>query len=209
MNADLQARLRAARIIPVLTIHDVAHAVPLAKALVAGGLPVLEVTLRTPAALAAVAAICRQVPAALVGLGTVTSPDQLAMAEDLGLAFAFSPGVSQTLMAAAARRNITFIPGVATASELMSALDYGLSTVKLFPAMASGGIAMLRALAGPFPAVAFCPTGGITPENSRDFLREQNVVAVGGTWLASAAEQATAAWDVIRARAARAVELSG
>jgi len=208
MKADLLTRLRAARIIPVLTIHDVAHAVPLAEALVAGGLPVLEVTLRTPAALAAVATICRQVPTALVGLGTVTSPDDLAIAEDLGLSFAFSPGVSQTLLAAAARRDITFIPGIATASELMWALDYGVRTVKLFPAMASGGIAMLRALAGPFPTAAFCPTGGITPENSRDFLREQNVVAVGGTWLAPAAEQAAAAWDVIRARAIRAVELS-
>ena len=207
MTADLAALLRHARIVPVLTIHDAAHAVPLAEALVAGGLTALEITLRTPAAAAAVAAIRRHVPAAQAGLGTVTTGEDLALAADLDLPFAFSPGATPALLEAAKRRAIRFIPGVATASELMTARAYGFAVVKFFPAMPAGGIAMLRALAGPFADASFCPTGGITPDNAAGFLAEPNVVAVGGSWLAPPADQAAGAWDIItaRAKAAKAV----
>jgi 2-dehydro-3-deoxyphosphogluconate aldolase / (4S)-4-hydroxy-2-oxoglutarate aldolase len=206
MRIDLEATLSAARIIPVLTIHDPAHAIPLAEALVGGGLSVLEITLRTPAAAAAVAAIRRHVPAALAGLGTVTTAEHLALAADLDLPFAFSPGANAALLAAAARSGVAFIPGIATASELMQALEYGFDVAKLFPAMQGGGTAMLRALAGPFPAARFCPTGGITPENTPEFLGEPNVLAVGGSWLAPVRDQVEGNWDIIQKRARRAKE---
>ncbi|MEJ0045726.1 MAG: bifunctional 4-hydroxy-2-oxoglutarate aldolase/2-dehydro-3-deoxy-phosphogluconate aldolase [Rhodospirillales bacterium] len=197
----LAATLRAAKVIPVLTINDASHAVPLARALVAGGLTALEITLRTPAAAAAVAAIRREVPEAQAGLGTVTGVEDLALAADLDLPFAFSPGGTGLLLAEAVRRGVRFIPGVATASELMTALAHGFSLVKFFPAVQAGGIPMLRALAGPFPSVRFCPTGGITPDNAGTFLGEPNVVAVGGSWLAPPADQEAGAWAAITGRA--------
>jgi len=198
---DIAALLRAARIIPVLTIHDAALAIPLAEALVAGGLTALEITLRTPAARAAVTAIRHHVPLAQAGLGTVTTTEDLALAADLNLPFCFSPGATPVLLAEAARRNLNLVPGVATASELMVAMSEGYHVVKFFPAVPAGGIATLRAFAAPFAEARFCPTGGITPETAPAFLAEANVLAVGGSWLAPPADQAAHDWGVITARA--------
>jgi len=203
------AALAGARIIAVLTIHDAAHAVKLAEALAEGGLTALEITLRTPAAPAAIAAIRRDVPHVRAGLGTVTSLEDLALTADLDLPFAFSPGATPRLLAEAQRRGLPFVPGVATASELMLAMEHGFDFVKLFPAVQAGGIALLRALAAPFPMAWFCPTGGVTPHNAASFLAENNVLAVGGSWLAPAADQAEGAWGRITARAAEAVAALG
>jgi 2-dehydro-3-deoxyphosphogluconate aldolase/(4S)-4-hydroxy-2-oxoglutarate aldolase len=204
---DIAAILRAARVVPVLTINDADLAVPLAEALVEGGLSVLEITLRTPASRAAVAAIRRRVPGAQAGIGTVLNNEDLALASDLDLPFAFSPGTTAPLLQEAERRGIALIPGIATASELMRALHYGYNVVKLFPAVQLGGIGMLRALGGPFVGVKFCPTGGITAENAASFLAEPNVVAVGGSWLAPPLNQAAGNWRVITRRAALAARI--
>ena len=200
--ADL---LAAARLVAVLTIDRVADAVPLARALVAGGVRTLEITLRTPAGVDAAAAAHEAVPDAIVGLGTVTRPQHLELARRLGLPFAFSPGATPELLDAASQLAVPFVPGVATASELMAALDRGFSVVKLFPAEQLGGLAMLKALAGPFPGVRFNPTGGVTEANMPGYLRAPNVVAVGGSWLAPPADVQAGNWDAITARAARAM----
>jgi 2-dehydro-3-deoxyphosphogluconate aldolase / (4S)-4-hydroxy-2-oxoglutarate aldolase len=182
-TARLHALLRANRIIPVITIDRAADAVPLARALVAGGVKALEITLRTPAAVEGARAILAEVPDAIVGLGTVLSPADLELCAQLGVAFAVSPGATRRLLVAADGSNIPLLPGVATASDLMLALDHGVDTVKLFPAVAVGGIATLKALAGPFPQVRFCPTGGITETTAPEWLRQPNVLAIGGSWL--------------------------
>ena len=200
---DPEDLLRAARIVPVLTIHDPAHAVPLARALVAGGVRTLEITLRTPAGAAAAAAIMRAVPDAIVGLGTVLTPHDLALAVSLGVAFAFSPGATPALLDAAAAGTLPFVPGVATASEYMAAAERGFRTVKLFPAAQLGGIGALKALAAPFPEARFCPTGGITEAQLSDYLALPAVVAVGGSWLAPPDEVAAGRWDRIEGRARR------
>jgi 2-dehydro-3-deoxyphosphogluconate aldolase/(4S)-4-hydroxy-2-oxoglutarate aldolase len=200
--ADL---LRAARIVPVLTIQDVATAVPLARALVAGGVHMLEVTLRTRAGADAAKAIMEEVPEAVVGLGTVLTQGDLDLACRLGVQFAFSPGATPELLDAAAEAGIPFVPGVATASELMTAMARGFSTVKLFPAAQLGGIAALRALGAPFPDARFCPTGGISETEARDYLALPNVLAVGGSWLAPAAKVAAGDWGVIETLARRAM----
>ncbi|MFC0386927.1 bifunctional 4-hydroxy-2-oxoglutarate aldolase/2-dehydro-3-deoxy-phosphogluconate aldolase [Muricoccus vinaceus] len=201
--ADL---LRAARIVPVLTIRDAAQAVPLARALVAGGVNTLEVTLRTEAGAKAAEAILREVPGAVVGLGTVLARRDLALARTLGVTFAFSPGATPELLDAAAEDGIPFVPGIATASELMAAAARGFTTVKLFPAAQLGGIGALKALGAPFPEARFCPTGGIGEEEMRDYLALPNVVAVGGSWLAPAAEIAAGEWSAIEARARRTMQ---
>lgn len=202
--ADL---LRAARLVAVLTIEQVAHAVPLARALVAGGVRTLEITLRTAAGADAAAAAKEAVPEAVVGLGTVITPRDLELTKRLGLPFAFSPGATPELLDAARELGVPFVPGIATASELIAALDRGFSTVKLFPAEQVGGVGALRALSGPFPAVRFNPTGGVSEANIRAYLALPNVVAVGGSWLAPAAEVAAGQWDAITARAAKAMAL--
>jgi len=204
--ADL---LRAARLIPVLTIERAEHAVPLARALVAGGVCVLEVTLRTEAGEAAARAIAAEVPEATVGLGTVLTARDLALAHTLKLAFAFSPGATPELLNAASTLGVTFIPGIASASELMAAMARGFKTVKLFPAEAVGGIGTLRALAGPFPEARFCPTGGISEDKVTDYLALSNVVAVGGSWLVTAADLERQDWPAITARARRIMERIG
>ena len=205
-TADL---LRAARIVPVLTIRDAAQAVPLARALVAGGVNTLEVTLRTEAGAKAAEAIIAEVPGAVVGLGTVLARRDLLLARQLGVTFAFSPGATPELLDAAAEDGIPFVPGIATASELMAAAARGFTTVKLFPAAQLGGIGALKALGAPFPEARFCPTGGIGEEEMRDYLALPNVVAVGGSWLAPAAEVAAGEWEAIEARARRSMELAG
>ena len=203
---DVSALLREARLVAVLTIEAVRDAVPVARALVAGGVRTLEITLRTPAGAEAAAAVKEAVPEALVGLGTVTTGRDLELARRLVLPFAFSPGATPELLDEAARLRIPFVPGVATASELLAAVARGFTTVKLFPAEQLGGAAMLRALAGPFPQVRFNPTGGITPANIASYLALPNVVAVGGSWLAPAADIRAGNWAAIteRARAAMA-----
>jgi 2-dehydro-3-deoxyphosphogluconate aldolase / (4S)-4-hydroxy-2-oxoglutarate aldolase len=200
----LRALLAANRIVPVIVIDRVADAVPLARALVDGGIRALEITLRTPAALEAARAIKAEVAGAIVGLGTVTTPADLEAAEKLGATFAVSPGATPRLLAAAAQSSVALLPGVATASDLMAALDHGVDTVKFFPAVPAGGIPALKALAGPFPQVRFCPTGGISVATARDWLALPNVLAVGGSWLAPADLIASGRWSEITAIAQQA-----
>jgi 2-dehydro-3-deoxyphosphogluconate aldolase/(4S)-4-hydroxy-2-oxoglutarate aldolase len=181
----IDAIMRTAPVIPVIVIDDVAHAVPLAEALVAGGLPVLEVTLRTPAALDAIRAM-KTVSGAIVGAGTVTSPAQLEEALEAGAEFIVSPGLTENLGRAAIASGVPFLPGTATAGDLMRGLDLGLTHFKFFPATAAGGIPALKALAAPFGQVRFCPTGGITRETASDWLALEPVLCVGGSWVAPA-----------------------
>lgn len=172
----------AAPVIPVLVIEDVAHAVPVARALVAGGLPVLEVTLRTPCALDAIEAM-KTVEGAIVGAGTVTSPQDLALAIGVGSQFVVSPGLTEPLGKAAVESGIPFLPGVATAADIMRGMDLGLSHFKFFPAATSGGLPALKALAAPFYQCRFCPTGGITAKTAPDWLAFDPVLCVGGSWV--------------------------
>jgi 2-dehydro-3-deoxyphosphogluconate aldolase / (4S)-4-hydroxy-2-oxoglutarate aldolase len=170
-------------VIPVIVLERVEHAVPLARALVAGGVRVLEVTLRTPAALACIEAIARDVPDAVLGAGTLRSAADVRAAKDAGCVFGVSPGYTAEIGAACREAGLPLLPGVATASEVMAANADGLTFLKFFPATQAGGIPMLKALAGPFPDVAFCPTGGITPETAPQFLALPNVKVCGGSWL--------------------------
>jgi len=204
---ELAALFRPARIIPVLTIERIEDAVPLAKALVAGGVHVLEVTLRTPVAVESAKAIMAHVPAAVVGIGTILNADDLARAEGIGARFGISPGATPDLLKAAAASALPFAPGIATASELMLGLSHGFNLVKFFPAEQSGGIKALRALAGPFPDVRFCPTGGIGEANAASWLAEPNVVAVGGSWLCPAADIRSGNWAGITAICNRTMKL--
>jgi len=176
--------LQAGPVMPVVVIDDAAHAVPLARALVAGGIRAIEITLRTGAALDAIEAIAREVPDAIPGVGTaITAADVLA-ALDAGAKFIVSPGMTPALRDAAIGSGLPFLPGVATASELMAGLAAGLSAFKFFPAAQAGGIEGLKALGGPFPAVRFCPTGGVSAANAAAYLALPNVACVGGSWLA-------------------------
>lgn len=204
-NAKLDELLRFGPIVPVITLERVEDAVPLARALVAGGLRLLEITLRTSAAADAAAAIIRNVPEAIVGIGTVLTPEDLERAQTLGARFALSPGATPRLLEAASRSEIPFIPGIATASELMAAMAHGFDTVKFFPASASGGIPALKALAGPFPRARFCPTGGIDEKNAAEWLALKNVVAVGGSWLTPADDMKSGAWEGISERVRQAL----
>lgn len=201
--------LTAARVVPVLTITRVEYAVPLARALVKGGVRTLEITLRTPVAVESAARIIAEVPDAIVGIGTVTQRKELLACMSMGATFAVSPGSTPDLLAAAAESGFPFLPGIATASELMAVQAHGLTIMKFFPAGPAGGIPMLRALAGPFPHVRFCPTGGIGDTNAAEWLAEPNVIAVGGSWLTPAAEVEAGNWDAITARAERAMKTLG
>jgi 2-dehydro-3-deoxyphosphogluconate aldolase/(4S)-4-hydroxy-2-oxoglutarate aldolase len=203
---DLADLLRSARVIPVIAIERAADAVPLARALVAGGVRALEITLRTAAAIEAAKAIIAAVPEAIVGIGTVVTPDDLAKAKSLGARFAISPGATPELLAAAKAADLPFMPGVATASELMQAQAYGFNLVKFFPAEQSGGIAALRALAGPFPQTRFCPTGGIGEANAKAWLAEPNVLAVGGSWLCPAKDIKSGNWTGITSMCVRTIK---
>ena len=204
-NKKLADLLRHGPIVPVITLERVEDAVPLARALVAGGLRLLEITLRTPAAADSAAAIIQDVPEAVVGIGTVLTPNDLERARKLGARYALSPGATPDLLEAASESEMPFIPGIATASELMAALAHGFQTVKFFPAVAAGGILALKALAGPFPQARFCPTGGIDEKNARDWLALSNVVAVGGSWVCPTSDIRAQAWDEITSKAQRAV----
>ena len=177
-----EAVMTLAPVIPVLVINDVAHAVPIAQALVAGGLPALEVTLRTPCALDVIRAM-KQVPGAVVGAGTVLSPRDLDAALEAGAEFIVSPGLTADLGKAAIAAGVPFLPGTANASDIMLGLDLGLTRFKFFPAEASGGIKALSAIAAPFGMAKFCPTGGITPETAPNWLALDAVLCVGGSWM--------------------------
>jgi 2-dehydro-3-deoxyphosphogluconate aldolase/(4S)-4-hydroxy-2-oxoglutarate aldolase len=197
---------RMAPVIPVLVIRDPAHAAPLARALVAGGLPVLEVTLRTPAALEVIAEMAR-IPGAVVGAGTVLSPADVRNVMAAGAGFAVAPGATDRLLDACEERGLPILPGAATATEAMVLLERGYSTQKFFPAEVAGGAAGLRALASPLPQITFCPTGGIGPANAADYLRLPNVACVGGSWVAPADLIAAGDWDAIEALARTAAAL--
>jgi len=174
--------MRSASVIPVIAIDDPDHAVPLAKALVAGGIRVLEVTLRTEHGLGAIRAMS-QVEGAIVGVGTLTQPEEFAASRDAGAVFGVSPGLTQALIDAAKSSGLPLLPGVMTPSEVMAAREQGFRQLKLFPAVPAGGVGMLNAIGGPLPDVTFCPTGGISIESAPKFLACKNVACVGGSWL--------------------------
>lgn len=182
--SDIAAIMGLGPVIPVLVIDDAAAAEPLARALVAGGLRVLEVTLRTPAALDAIRAM-RRVPGAVVGAGTVVSPDQVAAVRDAGAEFIVSPGLTETLGAAVIASGVPYLPGVASAGDIMRGLEMRLTHFKFFPAETSGGLPALKALAAPFGQCRFCPTGGITEANAASWLAFDRVLCVGGSWVAA------------------------
>ena len=186
--------MQDAPVIPVIVLNDVAHAVPMARALVAGGIRMLEVTLRTPQALACMEAIARDVPEAVLGAGTVRSAEDARAAANAGAQFAVSPGYTSKVGQACRDLGLALLPGVATGSEIMMAQEDGLTQMKFFPAMQAGGPAMLKAWSGPFFDVKFCPTGGVTPQNAAEFLALPNVVCVGGSWLVPADALATGDW---------------
>jgi len=175
--------MQDAPVIPVIVLNDVAHAVPMARALVAGGIRMLEVTLRTPQALACMEAIAKEVPGAVVGAGTVRSAADAVAAARAGAQFAVSPGYTKVVGQACRDNGLSLLPGVATGSEIMMAQEDGYTELKFFPAMQAGGPAMLKAWSGPFFDVKFCPTGGVTPGNAAEFLGLPNVACVGGSWL--------------------------
>lgn len=193
--------LALAPVIPVLTIERLEHAVPLAQALAAGGLRVLEVTLRTSAGLGAIEAMRRSVPDAVVGVGTLTRPTDFTQAANAGAQFGVSPGLTAELAQAAQRVSYPLLPGIMTPSELIAGLGWGFTTFKLFPAQQAGGINMLKALGGPFPDVVFCPTGGISRATAPDFLALPNVACVDGSWVAPSDLVRAGKWREIEALA--------
>ena len=196
--------MQDAPVIPVIVLNDVAHAVPMARALLAGGIRMLEVTLRTPQALACIEAIARELPEAVVGAGTVRSRADAQAAARAGARFAVSPGYTPAVGQACRDAGLALLPGVATGSEIMLAQEDGFTELKFFPAMQAGGPAMLKAWSGPFFDVDFCPTGGLTPENAPQFLALPNVRCVGGSWLVPADALAAGDWARITALAAQA-----
>ncbi|MDB5777311.1 MAG: eda [Herbaspirillum sp.] len=204
---DILELMLVSPVIPVIAIDDLAHALPLARALVAGGIRVLEVTLRTVHGLAAIRAIAEQVPDAIVGVGTLTHPDEFAAARDAGAVFGVSPGLTPALIAAARSSGLPLLPGVMTPSEVMSAREAGFRRLKLFPAVPAGGIGMLNGIAGPLGDVMFCPTGGISQDNAAQFLALKNVACVGGSWLTPSDAVRSGDWKRITALATAASAL--
>ncbi len=196
---DVFARLAQLRVVPVLAVESVAAALPLADALIAGGLPVAEITFRTAAAAEVIRTLAAKRPALLVGAGTVTHPDQARAAKECGAAFAVAPGFNLKVVRAAQEIGLPFTPGVMTPTDIESALDAGLTVLKFFPAGAAGGVKMLSSLAAPYAhlGVRFIPTGGVTLENVRDYLSLPAVLAAGGTWLATKEDVAAGRWEKI------------
>ena len=194
-------------VVPVVVLDDLDHAVPVARALVAGGLPVIELTLRTPVALDAIATIAAEVPEILVGAGTITSPELVARAVQAGAQFLVSPGTTPGLLREMAGSGVPFLPGTATVTEAMAVLEAGFSEMKFFPAEASGGAAYLRSLASPLPAARFCPTGGVTAASAPSYLSLPNVGCVGGSWLTPADALRDGDWDRVAALAREASAL--
>ncbi len=205
----LRETLTGAGLLPVVTITDPENAVPIAEALVAGGVPRIEVTLRTPAAFEAMERIAKAVPAMLLGAGTVLNEADLARSADAGAVFAVSPGLTPSLLETALQAPIPLLPGVATASELMLGLEAGLDTFKFFPAETSGGAPALKALGAPFAKARFCPTGGISLQNAATYLALDNVMCVGGSWVVPGPVVAEKGWDRIESLAREASSLQG
>jgi 2-dehydro-3-deoxyphosphogluconate aldolase / (4S)-4-hydroxy-2-oxoglutarate aldolase len=206
---QVEATMRLAPVIPVVIIDDAKHAVPMARALVAGGIPAIEVTLRTAAALDAIRAIANEVEGAVVGVGTVLTPKDFHAAEQAGARFAVSPGVSPNLLAAADNSALPLLPGVATASEAMTLLERGYRHLKFFPAVPAGGSKLLGAWASPLPQLRFCPTGGISLLSAPDFLALPNVLCVGGSWLTPNDKLKSGDWSGIEQLAREAALLKG
>lgn len=194
-------------VVPALVIDDVAKAAPLAHALVEGGLPVLEVTLRTPVALDAIMAMAEAVPNAILGAGSIRKPADIAAVKEAGGVFGVSPGWTPALLDAADAEGLPMLPGVATPSEAMAAAERGLEVLKFFPAEQNGGAAALKAWSGPLPSIKFCPTGGVTPGNAPDYLALRNVACVGGSWVAPADAVKVGDWDMIEGLAREAAAL--
>ena len=207
MNNLLDQFMQRSPVVPVVVIDDVKHAVPLARTLVAAGIGVIEVTLRSDSALAGINAIAREVPEIMLAVGTVLNPKQLRAAKDAGAQLAISPGIDPALIDASKQLELPFLPGIATAAELMLGMNAGLTRFKLFPASAINGLELAKAFAGPFPNALFCPTGGITLEAAPAYLAQANIACVGASWLASAADIRAARWDAISAMAAKALAL--
>ncbi|MTH63518.1 bifunctional 4-hydroxy-2-oxoglutarate aldolase/2-dehydro-3-deoxy-phosphogluconate aldolase [Paracoccus shanxieyensis] len=205
-SQNSRALCALAPVIPVLVVGDAARAEGLATALVAGGLPVLEVTLRTPAALDVIREMSK-VEGGHVGAGTVLSPDDARRAKDAGASFAVAPGATERLVRACQEIGLPLLPGAVTASEVMRAMEFGYSMLKFFPAEAAGGVKSLKSLAGPLPQVSFCPTGGVTPTNAPEYLALPNVICVGGSWVAPDTDVLSGNWDQIEARAREAASL--
>ena len=199
--------LGIAPVIPVVVLESVDQAVPVARALVAGGLPVIELTLRTPVALEAIRAIADEVPEITLGAGTVTSPDLAKAARDAGASFLVSPGATPRLMDAMLDSGLPFLPGTATVSEVLAVLEYGVTQMKFFPAEVSGGTAYLASLPTVVPAARFCPTGGVRPATAADYLALPNVGCVGGTWITPKAALDAGDWDTVTRLAAEAAAL--
>ena len=200
--------LFTSRVVPVVVIEDPSRAVPLAQALLEGGVDVIEITLRSDAALAALEAVARAVPAMAVGAGTVTRAEQVASVVSAGARFALSPGATPALLAAVRQARLPFVPGVATPSEAMAAHEAGYSLLKCFPAAQLGGVEVLKAWAGPLPRLRFCPTGGVSPSNLEAYLALPNVAMVGGSWLTPAAALRAGDWAAVTRLAREAVQLS-
>lgn len=195
-------------VVPVVVIEDLAHAVPVAEALVAGGLPVIELTLRTPVALEAMAEVAARVPEILLGAGTVTTPAQAQQARDAGAGFLVSPGATPTLLDAMEDTGLPFLAGVASVSEAMAVLERGHTEMKFFPAEAAGGVPFLSSIGGPLPGVRFCPTGGITPESAPRYLALPNVGCVGGSWITPKKLLAAKDWSGVETLAREAAALA-
>ncbi len=193
-------------IVPVLVINNVEEALLIAEALLTAGIKVLEVALRTPAALDIISVIARELPEAIVGSGTVTNRQQLQQSYDAGAKFSISPGLTKSLLQAGNESNITLIPGISTISELMDGVDYGYDHFKFFPAEALGGVNALRSIGGPFPDIRFCPTGGINLNNIHDYLALPNVMCCGGSWLVSSEIINNKNWSKITKLASQALE---
>lgn len=203
----MESTLKKCPVVPVLVIEDLEDAVPLASALVRGGLTVLEVTLRTRAAAQAISAIAEALPEATVGAGTVLSEEDLRLAVDAGAQFLVSPGATPALLNAADNTDVPLLPGANSPSEVMYLLERGYTLQKFFPAEAAGGIPMLKSIGGPLPQVRFCPTGGISTRNAGEYLALPNVICIGGSWMASAKLVAEKRWDEIEALALEASQL--
>lgn len=206
MNSDLASRLKHTPVLPVVVIDDAASAVPLAEALLAGGISAIEITLRTSAALDAIRQVSARLPQMRMAAGTVLSADDLRRAHDAGAQFAVSPGMTPALLTAAKNSSIPLLPGVATASDIMLGLEYGLQFFKFFPAATSGGMEALKAFAGPFASLRFCPTGGINLQNAAAYLALENVVCIGGSWVAPASLIKQKDWRGIEALAKQAID---
>lgn len=207
MAVTIKEVMTTSPVMPVMVINQLDQAVPLAKALVEGGLKVLEITLRTPVALDAIRRIKAEVPGAIVGAGTIINTETLQQALDAGAEFIVSPGVTDSVIEAAIASGVPILPGVITPSEVMKLLEKGITEMKFFPAEAAGGIPMLKSLGGPLPQVTFCPTGGVNPKNAPEYLALSNVACVGGSWMAPAELVDAGDWAEITRRAAEAAKL--